>query len=170
MSDSWVSRFKQVQNIYSRGNAIIRNFTHCAESIKCLLFNSYCSNIYCAPLWTRYTGESFRRIKVAYNRIFRVLFGLWHRISVSTALVQRVLNPFNVLFRKCIVSFRSRLLSSSNTLIKTIMDILYLCIVHSWWNGARWFSVYKLLVAIHYWYIYIMTYCGDTESIYIVNM
>ena len=115
----------QVQNIYSRGNAIIRNFSHCTENIKCLLFNSYCSNIYCAPLWSRYTCESFRQITVAYNRIFRVLFGLKHRISVSSALIHRGLNPFIVLCRKNIVSFRSRLLSSKNTLIKTIVDSLY---------------------------------------------
>ena len=115
----------QVQNIYSRGNAIIRNFKHCTENVKCLLFNSYCSSVYCAPLWTRYICESFRQITVAYNRVFRVLFGLRHRISVSGALIQRGLNPFTVLFRKYIVSFRSRLLSSKNTLIKTIMNSLY---------------------------------------------
>ena len=34
---------------------------------------------YCASLWSSYTIESLRHLKVAYNRIFCILMGMHHR-------------------------------------------------------------------------------------------
>ena len=115
----------QTRNLYSRGNIIIRNFSKCSEQVKCHLFSSFCTSFYCAPLWHHCTIESLRRMKVAYNRIFRILLGLEYRISMSNAFVTRGLNPFIVIVRKLIVSLRKRLLNSENTLVKTIVDSLY---------------------------------------------
>jgi len=42
---------QQCRNIYSRGNTLIRNFKMCSDTVKCKLFQSFCTNIYCAPLW-----------------------------------------------------------------------------------------------------------------------
>ena len=61
---------QQCRNMYSRGNTIIRNFKHCSDAVKCQLFKSFCTSFYCASLWSSYTIESLRHLKVAYNRIF----------------------------------------------------------------------------------------------------
>ena len=84
----------QCRNIYGRGNMIIKNFKHCDENVKCQLFQSFCTSFYCAPLWTIFSNESVRRIKVAYNRVFRILIGLEHRTSKSEAFICRNRNPF----------------------------------------------------------------------------
>ena len=55
---------------------LIRNFKTCSNEVKCHLFKTFCSNIYCSTLWCRFTDESMRRLKVAYNRIFRILIFL----------------------------------------------------------------------------------------------
>jgi hypothetical protein len=39
---------QQCRNIYSRGNPLIRNFKMCSDTVKCQLFQSFCTNIYCA--------------------------------------------------------------------------------------------------------------------------
>ena len=82
---------QQCRNMYSRGNTIIRNFKHCSDAVKCQLFKSFCTSFYCASLWSSYTIESLRHLKVAYNRIFRILMGLHHRARMSENFIKRVL-------------------------------------------------------------------------------
>ena len=112
----------QIPNIYSWGNSIIRNFSHCSDDVNCQLFQSYCTNFYCAPLWCCYNTESMRLLKVAYNRVFRILMNLVHRTSMSTNFVSRGMNPFKVIIRWLTGSFKSRIFNSMNTLIQSIVS------------------------------------------------
>ena len=57
---------RQVRCLYTQGNLLLRKFKKCSDDVKCLLFRSYCTNLYCASLWCNYTASSFSRIKVAY--------------------------------------------------------------------------------------------------------
>ncbi len=115
----------QMRNLYSRGNMIIRNFRNCSDNVKGHLFQSFCTNLYCSTLWCYFNVETLRCLKVAFNRIFRILLNLKHRISMSQAFVTRNLNPFPVILRKSIVSFRSRILNSNNVLVYTIVNSMY---------------------------------------------
>ena len=115
----------QCRNLYSRGNMIIRNFKHCNDHVKKQLFQSFCTSIYCASLWSSFNVESLRRLKVAYNRVFRILMNLHHRVSMSHAFISNRLDPFTVLRRKQVLSFRKRIMSSENLLIKTIVNSLH---------------------------------------------
>ena len=129
----------QCRNIYSRGNMLIRNFKSCSDSVKCQLFQSFCTSIYCAPLWTNYSKVgSLDRLKVAYNRVFRILMNLQHRTSMSENFISRGLNPFTVVVRKLIGSFRNRVLHSDNSLVKTIVDSIHFiyCKLTRKWNNA----------------------------------
>ena len=129
---------QQCRNIYSRGNTIIRNFKHCSDAVKCQLFKSFCTSFYCASLWSCYTIESLRHLKVAYNRIFRILMGMHHRTRMSENLISRDLDPFKVIVRKLSWSFRSRVLQSDNMLLKIIVNSMYLmrCKLSRKWNAA----------------------------------
>ena len=127
---------QQVKNVYSRGNMIIRNFKHCCESVKCQLFESFCTSFYCSSLWCYYSGEALRRLKVAYNRVFRILMGLHYRTSMSFSFISNGLNPFPVLLRKSVGSLRKRLYASSNILVQNIMCSKYFnfCRLKLKWN------------------------------------
>ena len=85
----------------------------------------FCTSFYCAPLWTIFSNESVRRIKVAYNRVFRILIGLEHRTCMSEAFICRNLNPFSVVIRKLIVSFKMRLDNSHNRLVTTLINSIF---------------------------------------------
>ena len=111
----------------------------CSDTVKCQLFQSFCTNIYCAPLWSNYSKVgSLDRLKVAYNRVFRILMNIDHRTSMSESFIRRGLHPFLVIIRKSIVSFRNRMLDSSNILVKTIVESMYFlsCKLTCLWNRA----------------------------------
>ena len=115
----------QCRSTYSRGNIIIRHFSKCNVDVKCQLFRSFCTSFYCSSLWSSYNIRTLQHLKVAYNRIFRILMGLQHRTSMSENFIKRSLDPFKVIVRKLTCSFRSRILHSDNLLLKTIVDSLY---------------------------------------------
>ena len=129
---------QQCRNIYSRGNLLIRNFKNCNTEVKCHLFKTFCSNIYCSALWCNFTAESMRRLKVAYNRIFRILMCLEHRTSMSANFIARDMDPFVVILRKAIASFRKRVYNSDNILIRTVVDsgFFTFCRLSRRWNEA----------------------------------
>ena len=128
----------QRNKLYSRGNMIISKFRNCSESVKCRLFQSFCSTIYCSSIWSGFTVESMRLLKVAYNRIFRILMRLKHRSSMSANFVERRLNPFPVIIRKSIGSFRERAYKSDNVLLKTILESVHFMFsnLNSRWKKA----------------------------------
>ena len=63
---------------------IIIMFSHCSIDVKKeVLFNSYCTPLYCSYLWTDYRKTSFSKIRVAFNNVYRRIFGLSNRSSAS---------------------------------------------------------------------------------------
>ena len=98
----------------------IRNFKTCTNEVKYHLFKTFCSNVHCSTLWYRFTDEIIRRLKVAYNRIFGRLMGLELRTSMSAEFIERDMDPFVVIMRKAIASFRKCMFSSQNILVRTV--------------------------------------------------
>ncbi len=112
---------KLLRNLYSRGNGIIRNFKSCSHEVKLQLFKSYCTSFYCFHLWCNFNAESLRRIRVAYNRVFKILMNLKERVSFSSIFVEYDVHHFNVLLRNSITGFIKRLEASENSLLKEIV-------------------------------------------------
>lgn len=126
----------QRRSLYSRGNMLIRNFKQCNDTVKCLLFKSFCSNLYGAALWNSYTQKNLDQLKVAYNRVFRILMNLEGRISMSECFIRYRLDPFKVLVRKAIRSLRERIINSENTLVQAIVysDYFAYSKLHTKWT------------------------------------
>ena len=51
---------RQMRSIYARGNALIRNFKHCSEEVKSLLFETYCTGCRCSLLWGNYISVKLK--------------------------------------------------------------------------------------------------------------
>lgn len=113
------------RGLYMRGNMLLKNFSNCTDDVKCKLFKSYCSSFYCCQTWNMYKSETIRRLKVAYNNVFRQLMKLAPRTSMSYAMSTCDINHFNVIYRKSINCFNNRLSLSSNILVKTVIESLY---------------------------------------------
>ena len=57
---------RQRKQIYAQGNAFVRKFYMCTETVRI----SYCSSLYTSSLWCNYRCESLRKLCVAYNNVF----------------------------------------------------------------------------------------------------
>jgi hypothetical protein len=112
---------RQLRSIYARGNVLVRNFHHCSPEVKLTLFRAYCYNVYCGHLWARYTKRQLQKLIVAYNNVFRNLFDIKHRCSMSQLYMYNNVCSFTVLLRKSIVNFRTRIHVSENPLIKCML-------------------------------------------------
>ena len=116
---------KQCKCLYARGNILLRHFRQCSDEVRSLLFNSYCTSFYCSSLWHNFRSLSIRSLKTAYNRVFRLLFNIRGQISVSRCLISLRLNPFEVLLRKSILSLRSRIFDSVNTIVYVFANSIF---------------------------------------------
>ena len=56
--------------------------------MKLVLFDSYCTSIYCLFLWTDYTKRTFSKLRVALNNAYRKIFKLPILSSASTMLLK----------------------------------------------------------------------------------
>ena len=61
---------RQRKQIYAQGNALVRKFYMCTETVRISLFKSYCSSLYTSSLWCNFRSESLRKLCVAYNNVF----------------------------------------------------------------------------------------------------
>ena len=58
---------------YAQADTLLRNFRYCSDDVKCMLFRSFCNNIYCFSLWFNYTSSSIKKLKTSYNGALRRL-------------------------------------------------------------------------------------------------
>ena len=102
---------RQMRKFYANVNMLLRRFSKCSSPVKCYLFKTYCSNLYCAPLWYSSTVTAMKKLKIACNNSIRRLFRLpKHHNSASEMCVHVCLNimSFGELLRKYIYSFHLR--------------------------------------------------------------
>ena len=78
------------------------------------------SNIYEAPLWYNHTQACYRTVKVAYNDIYRALFGIARGVSISRIYVTKGIDCFDVLVRKFVYSMWQRIAQSVNSILCNI--------------------------------------------------
>ena len=74
---------KQMRGLYARANSVLRKFAACSFEVKLRLFQAFCTSFYCARLWYKFTKQVMSKVSVAYNNVFRLLFG--YRRSCSTS-------------------------------------------------------------------------------------
>ena len=54
---------RQMRKFYANVNMLLRRFSKCSTPVKCHLFKTYCSNLYCAPLWYNSTVTAMKKIE-----------------------------------------------------------------------------------------------------------
>ena len=118
--------YKQVRSLYCRGNMLINNFKTCNNMIKLQLFKSFCTNMYCGQLWYNYSSHAISKIKVAYKQTYRRLLNLSRiNTSITMSMVRNNIDPFDVILRKSVYSFRCRVQTTNNCIVRTIANSLY---------------------------------------------
>ena len=58
---------RQTRKFCLQANLLLRNFRHCSDQVKCVLFQTYCTNLYCCQLWFNSTKSSLKKLSTSYN-------------------------------------------------------------------------------------------------------
>ena len=129
---------RQCRFIYAKGNSLIRKFYKCSDDVKVTLFQTHCSSMYSAYLWSRYNQSSLRKLTVAYHGVLKKFLNFPRSTSNSLLFVFYGVPTFQELIRKYIYSFRDRISNSDNALIVEILNSS--CAATSTLH-RRWFSL-----------------------------
>ena len=75
----------------ANANLLLRTFFKCSINVKCYLFKTYCSNLYCAPMWFDCTKTALKKLKVAHNISLRRFMGLpWHNSASEMFVILNI--------------------------------------------------------------------------------
>ena len=53
---------------------LLRNFLYCSNEVKCSLFKSICTNMYCCLLWFNSKSSSVEKNKKVVTTVFYVVY------------------------------------------------------------------------------------------------
>ena len=129
---------RQTRKFYAQANMLLRNFRYCSIEVKCNLFKSFCTNMYCCPLWFNSTSSSVKKLKCSYNSVLSRLLCIRMPYSASAMFVTHGILSFYELLRKCIYNFSERISSSSNSIIKACLSpiIFIFSPIRRWWRSV----------------------------------
>ena len=129
---------RQTSKFYAQANTLLRNFLFCTDDVKCMLFRSFCTNMYCSPLWFNSTSSSIKKLKTSYNGALRRLLLIKKTYSASTMFVTHGIPSFFELLRKCIFNFSQRISLSSNSIITACMTptVFIRSPIRQWWRSV----------------------------------
>ena len=126
-----------MRKLYANVSLLLRKFLKFSVGVKCFLFKTYCSNLYCAPMWFDCTKAALEKLTIAYNNSLRRFMFLPWRNSATEMFANLGIPSFDEILRILVFNFRSRVTASHNQLI------LGLCSAHcsvylklwAWWNS-----------------------------------
>ena len=115
---------RQTRKFYLQANLLLRNFRHCSDDVKCALFQTYCTNMYCCQLWFNSTKSSIKKLSTSYNSVLRRHVCISKPYSASNMFISRGIPTFAELLRKSIYRFTKRTESSFNPIIGACLSPL----------------------------------------------
>ena len=104
-NNSDVDLKRQMRNLYANVNLLLRKFSKCSVDVKCFLFKTYCSNLYCAPMWFDCTKAALKKLKIAYNNSLRRFMFLPWRNSATEMFVNLGIHSFDEMLRIFVLAF-----------------------------------------------------------------
>ena len=114
------------------GNTITRQYGFCNLETKLTIFRAYCYSIYGCSLWTSYSQESLRALRVVHNDTLRRFTRTSRRNSAIAMFNTYGVNCLDVLIYQSTLNLRSRLLSNTNPLISNIIQSTAYVYSHFW--------------------------------------
>ena len=113
---------RQCRQLYAQGNALARRFLMCSDNVKVTIFRSYCSSN-TSQLWLKYKVNSIRKLYVAYNSAFRMLFMLPRDCSASGMFAVHNVMSCPALVRKLVFGFYKRVKASQILLFRLYVHL-----------------------------------------------
>jgi len=125
---------RQLRSFYIRCNFLSRNFHECSPEVKCLLFNSFCCNIYAGHCWSNFTKSKMSKVVIAFNNSFRRFMSYPRSCSASAMFAFNRVRSFNEILRNSVYRFRTRLFNSNNSFISALVSFTMNSPLWQFWN------------------------------------
>ena len=113
----------QYRSLCVRANMVMRNFSNVTDDVKRLLFQSFCTSLYCISLLFNVRQSDLKTLKVCYNNCLRRFFNIGRFTSVSQTCIQKGIPTFKELRRSSVVSLYMRMKHSQNSIIRKLMSV-----------------------------------------------
>jgi len=111
--------------MYAQGNVLVSKFRKYTSEVKSQLFKTFITNLYCGQLWCNFNKQSFNKLKISYNNVFRFLMGARTKQGVSQLFVHCKVNCFDVTFKNVINCFTKRITKSCNENVSAIISTVF---------------------------------------------
>ena len=136
-----------MRKLYANINILI--FFKCSHDVKCTLYKSFCSNMYCSTKWYNCTVTAMRRLRISYNRR---LSGIPKHNSASGMFVHFNVKSFGELLRSYIHNFMNRLQFSNILILSSICE----CTVPIYSNIWTWWYDMLIPYAVIFYFYFII--------------
>ena len=111
---------KQRRKLFVQGNSIMRKFFMCTLPVKITLFQSYCSPMYLAQLWTKYKQATINKLYIAYHNVLKMFIGVSKTEHTRPICATLNIKYCPALIRNYIYKFMCRLQKSNNLLVMNV--------------------------------------------------
>ena len=108
---------RQMKKFYANIDILSKKLAKCSLDIKCALFKSFCSNMYCSTMWCNGTDTAMRKLRIAYNNSLRRLLSITKYNSGSEIFVKHKIKSIDALLKKYDSCFVNRLTLFDNSII-----------------------------------------------------
>ena len=134
---------RQRKKLFIQGNSLIRKFYMCTLDVKLTLFQYFCSPMYTAQLWTRYSNNDITSLYRAYHNILKILLGVSKREHTSPLCAFLNIRTCPAVIRNLVFRFMVRLRDSSNSIIKEIYgsSMYYKSAIWKHWRSLLYTNV-----------------------------
>lgn len=129
---------RQLRKFYANANILMRKFANCSDDVKCMLFKTYCTSLYCCQLWYMTSKTAMNKLRIAYNNSLRRILHIPKRSSASEMFVCLNVPSFGEILRKNIYGFIQRIKQSDNSLIASVVNshVPLYSSVWKWWSDT----------------------------------
>jgi len=109
-----------VKSPYCAANKLRGTFDLCSPAVKNFQFRAYCMPMYACQLWSKYTQNSMKRLRAAYNNAYRIMHYIPKNVSVRPHQVSHCVRTFDAVLRNNLYRFFMRCASLSNFFIRSL--------------------------------------------------
>ena len=96
---------------------LVRKFSKCSVNVKCYLFKTYCSTMYCSGLWFNSTKTALTKMKIARKNSLHKFLGLPKSNSTSKMFVNLAILLFGKLLKTYVFSLKTPISESYNSFL-----------------------------------------------------
>jgi len=101
----------------------LSRFRCCSVNVKLTLFKTYCLCLYDTALWKNFSATVYRKLKSAYNKCIKKMFGYARRDSMTGVFFDLSLPTLDTVVHNSRMLFANQSLRSCNKIVQWFLTI-----------------------------------------------